>query len=141
MHLGARIGVLMGVGVGQVSGTFDTPHGIEAANHMSAIENGGDIEFRAIYLCRLRNARVYLPARTLETKKGALPSMLTPLMQQKRRDRLMMTLKFSYWSSKGLSAGARSSWNAARAGTPGFLNSITTSGRPLTNPTKSGRQA
>jgi hypothetical protein len=28
----------------------------------------------------------------------------------------------------------------ARAGTPGFLNSITTSGRPLTKPTRSGRQ-
>jgi hypothetical protein len=29
--------------------------------------------------------------------------------------------------------------NAARAGTPGFFNSMTTSGRPLMKPTKSGR--
>src|SRR5262245_45020974 len=70
MHLRTRIGVMMGVRVGQVSGTFDTPHGIEPANHMSAIENGGDIKFRAIYLCRLGDARVYLPAWTLEAKKG-----------------------------------------------------------------------
>lgn len=34
----------------------------------------------------------------------------------------------------------RFSSNAARAGTPGFFNSMTTSGRPLTKPTKSGRQ-
>ena len=61
---------MMGVGVGQASGVFDTPHGIESANHMSAIENGGDIEFRAIYLCRLGNAGVCLPPRTLETEKG-----------------------------------------------------------------------
>jgi len=34
----------------------------------------------------------------------------------------------------------RFSSNAARAGTPGFFNSMTTSGSPLTKPTKSGRQ-
>ena len=32
MHLGAGIGVVMGVGVGQASGVFDTPHGIESAS-------------------------------------------------------------------------------------------------------------
>jgi hypothetical protein len=37
---------------------------------MSAIENGGNVEFRAIYLCRFWDSRVYLPAWTLETKKG-----------------------------------------------------------------------
>jgi hypothetical protein len=37
---------------------------------MATIENGGDVEFRAIYLCRLGNAGVYLPPRTLKTKKG-----------------------------------------------------------------------
>ena len=31
--------------------------------------------------------------------------MLTPVMQQKRRDRLMITLKFWYRSSNGLSFG------------------------------------
>lgn len=34
----------------------------------------------------------------------------------------------------------RFSSNAVRAGTPGFLSSITTQGRPLTKPTRSGRQ-
>ena len=42
---------------------------IESADHMATIENGGDVEFRAIYLCRLGNAWVCLPPRTLETKK------------------------------------------------------------------------
>ena len=39
---------------------------------------------------------------------GALPSILTPVVQQRRRDRLMTTLKFWYRSSNGLSFGARS---------------------------------
>jgi hypothetical protein len=37
---------VMGVGVGKVGGTLNTPDGIKAADHMAAIEHGGDIEFR-----------------------------------------------------------------------------------------------
>jgi hypothetical protein len=63
----------MGVRVGQPSGAFHTPHGIESADHMSAIKNRGDIEFRSTYLARLGNARVSLPPRTLETEKRGVP--------------------------------------------------------------------
>jgi hypothetical protein len=98
----------MGVRVGQPSGAFHTPHGIESADHMSAIKNRGDIEFRSTYLARLGNARVSLPPRTLETEKRACPSIFTPVMQQKRRDRLMITLKCWYRSSNGLSFDALS---------------------------------
>jgi hypothetical protein len=98
----------MGVRVGQPTGAFRAPHGIESADHMSAIENRGDIELRAAYLKRFGKARVCLPSWTLETKKGALPSNVDSVMQQKRRERLMITLKFWYLSSNGLSFGARS---------------------------------
>jgi hypothetical protein len=54
-------------GVGEGTGFWTS--GSSRADHMSAIENGGDVEFRAIYLCRLGNAGVCLPPRTLETKK------------------------------------------------------------------------
>jgi hypothetical protein len=40
---------------------------------MAPIENGGNIEFRPIHLCRLGYAGVYLPARTLETEKRGTP--------------------------------------------------------------------
>ena len=84
---------MVGVRVRQPSSALHAPYGIESADHMATIENGGDVEFCAIYLCRLGNAGVYLPPRRLKRKKGALPSMLTPVRQQKRRDRLMITLK------------------------------------------------
>jgi hypothetical protein len=43
MNLRAGIRVVMGVRVGQASGSFSTPCGIKPANHMSAIEYGRDI--------------------------------------------------------------------------------------------------
>ena len=64
---------MMGVRVGQPTGAFRAPHGIESADHMSAIEDRGDIEFRAAYLKRLGNTRVCLPPRTLETEKRGAP--------------------------------------------------------------------
>ena len=69
MHLGTGIGVVVGVRVGQPSSALHAPYGIESADHMATIENGGDVEFCAIYLSRLGNAGVCLPPWTLETKK------------------------------------------------------------------------
>ena len=74
---------MMGVRVGQASGAFYAPYGIEPANHMSSIEHDRHIKFRATYLSFLGNARVYLPARALGTKKWALPSILTPVIAAK----------------------------------------------------------
>ena len=59
----------MGVCIGQASSALHAPYGIEPADHMSAIENCRDIEFRAVDLSCLRYARIRLPSRTLETKK------------------------------------------------------------------------
>jgi hypothetical protein len=63
----------MSVCVGQPSGAFRAPHRVESADHMAPVENGGNIEFRTIHLCRLRYTGVYLPARTLETEKRGAP--------------------------------------------------------------------
>ena len=60
----------MGVRVGQAGGAFSTPHEIKPANHMSAIENGRNIELRSAQLSLLGNARIYLPSRPLDMKKG-----------------------------------------------------------------------
>ena len=65
MHLGTGIGIVVRVRVGQPSSALHAPYGIESADHMATIKNGGDVEFRAVYLCRLGDARVYLPAWTL----------------------------------------------------------------------------
>jgi hypothetical protein len=97
---------VMGVRVGQASDAFSAQTGSSRANHMSAIENGRNIELSSAHLSLLGNARIYLPSRPLDMKKGALPSILTPVVQQRRRDRLMITLTFWYRSSNGLSFGA-----------------------------------
>ena len=60
----------MCVRVGQASGAFSTPDGIKPANHMSAIENSRNIKHSSAYLSVLRNARIYLPSRPLDMKKG-----------------------------------------------------------------------
>ena len=62
MHLGAGIGVVVGIRVGNRASALHAPYGIESADHMATIENGGDVELRANYYSILRQYR-----RTRET--------------------------------------------------------------------------